>query len=547
MGLSDSLLRRSRRAGIRALNCLARGLGRFSLGVLAATVMLVCALGSLVVAVSQPGAASKDLGGNRPINASATNVESTATNNSPSLARNPLNPANVVVANRVDAPSYTCSFHVSFDGGISWTEVPIPFPAAEQLPPRCYIPNVSFGPKGILYLSFVTLTGLGNSPHAVWLTTSTNEGRTLGVPTRVSGPLAFGVRLLADPIVPGTLYMTWLQASTTGTLLFPNVGNPIVFTRSTDGGKTWSSPVQVNAHGLSRVVAPAIAVGPKGRLYISYLSLGDDALDYNGGAQGMGGPPYPGPWSLMLARSTNGGGQWAQTAVDAHLVAYTRFVVFLPPVPSLVVDPRSGRIYVGFTDARLGEPDVYVWSSSAGPVKFGRAVRVDHTQAGDGTAKYMPALAVAPNGRLDVLYYSRQADPKDIQNEAMLASSYDGGVTFGPSIVASDQPFSSLVAPNSSAHLPDLGSGLALLSANHGALAVWTDTRAGTVLTGKQDLAEELVSISTGSGWRVPVLVLGLILAVAGAVSLGGAAIRSRLRTARARRPSAARDESLQV
>ena len=44
---------------------------------------------------------------------------------------------------------------------------------------KCFNPDVAFGADGTLTLSFVTLKGPGNVPHAVWASTSKDGGRTL--------------------------------------------------------------------------------------------------------------------------------------------------------------------------------------------------------------------------------------------------------------------------------------------------------------------------------------------------------------------------------
>ena len=59
-----------------------------------------------------------------------------------------------------------------------------------------------------------------------------------------------------------------------------------------------------------RAIAPTAATGPDGELYVLYLDLGDDALDYDGLHKGRGGQPYDGRWSLVLARSDNRGATW---------------------------------------------------------------------------------------------------------------------------------------------------------------------------------------------------------------------------------------------
>ncbi|MGH9071995.1 MAG: sialidase family protein, partial [Acidimicrobiales bacterium] len=291
---------------------------------LAGLAMVVLGTGSLLVATSLPArTATAVVGGNLPIDAGATNPLDLSSNNSPHLAANPTNAANLAVVNRIDSPTYSCALHVSFDGGARWQATTVPFPAGEQLPARCYAPNVVFASNGTMYVEFVTLYGIGNSPHAVWLSTSHDGGRTLSTPVRVTGPLAFQVSLAVDPANPDHLDMAWLHATQTGELLFPNVGNPIVFSRSTNGGRTWSKPVQVNLPSRVRVVAPSVAVGAGGRLLVSYLDMGNDALDYNGGSGGMGGPPYPGPWSLVLAYSNDQGTHWGETVIDSKVVPYT--------------------------------------------------------------------------------------------------------------------------------------------------------------------------------------------------------------------------------
>ncbi len=78
----------------------------------------------------------------------------------------------------------------------------------------------------------------------------------------------------------------------------------------------------------------------------------------------------------------------------------------------------------------------------------------------------LPALAASPDGRLDLLYYDRRADPRNIIKRGFRSSfSFDAGN-------------------------PDLGSRLGLISDEHRTLGAWTDARAGTPATQKQDLME---------------------------------------------------------
>ena len=492
---------------------------------------LVGIAGVLLSWVVEPESSARVLGSDRPVNPGATDLGDISANNSPTLARNPRNPANLAVANRIDSPDFSCALQISLDGGTRWRRTRVPIPEGEG--PKCYAPDVTFAADGTLHLSYVTLKGVGNVPDAVWTAVSRDGGRTLSRPRRAAGPLAFQVRIAADPEDPRRLYLTWLQAREVGTLKFPRPGNPIVVARSADGGATWTRARQVSDPARARVLAPSPAIGPDGALYVLFLDVGDDRLDYEGAHEGLGGAPYPGRFELVLARSVDGGGTWAESVVEDRLTPAERFIAFLPPFPSLAVDGRRGRIYAAFYDARLGDADVWVWSLRSGAADWSEPVRVNDTPRQDGTAQYLPQLAVAPDGRLDVVYLDRRDDRDNVRNEVSLQSSTDGGATFTPSLRLSDRPSDSRIGLGSERGLPDLGSRLSLVAGDARALAVWTDTRAGTEASLKQDLAGAVVAFPRDDPAReltAGVLRLGgVLLAVAG-LALGLTAARRRRR-----------------
>lgn len=241
--------------------------------------LLVLGAGAVLVstAYEDPPTASV-LWGDAPVNAGAGNLSDIRSHNSPTLVRNPVRAGNLVISNRVDTPRFACVLHASFDGGSRWTQTPIPVPRGEER--KCFAPDAAFAPDGTLYLSFATLKGRGNVPNAVWTASSTDGGRTISKPVRAGGRLRFQVRLAVDRVNSRRIHLTWVKADDVGFLKFTETGNPIQSVRSDDGGLTWQKPVRVSDPSHARAVAPVPTVGSKGDLYVLYLDLGADRLDY---------------------------------------------------------------------------------------------------------------------------------------------------------------------------------------------------------------------------------------------------------------------------
>ena len=515
-----------------------RGSGRGGqlLPLLVVAVALVAAgVGALIVSGSYdtPHKAVA-LGENLAINEGAANPRDLNANNSPALVRNPVEQDNLVEANRIDSPAYSCSLNVSFDGGGRWAQTPIPAPSGEE--PKCYAPDAVFSADGTLFVSYVTLKGRANAPNNVWITRSTDGGKTLSEPVRAPlGARSFQVRLTADPTAAKRIFLTWLKADELGLYQFSSTGNPIMAIRSDDGGVNWTAPARVSSASRQRVVGPSPAAGTKsGELNVLYLDLGDDVLDYAGGHRGRGGPPYDGDWQLVLARSTDNGATWRESVVDDALTPTERFIVFTPPFPSLAIDPDNANVYAAFQDGRNGDADVMLWTLEGGKGDWSGPVRVNDTPRGDGTSQYLPKLAVAPDGRLDVLYYDRRADRTDVLNEVSLQSSFDEGKTFIDRVTVSDRAFSSRIGFGLERGLPDLGSRLGLLSTDTRAYAAWTDTRGGSVRTAKQDIARGVVAFNDPprlSSTTETLLRIGGIILIALGIATLIAAIARRRRT----------------
>lgn len=437
---------------------------------------VVLLIGAMALAALWAGDRGDWRGGrNRQVNAT-TQLDA---NNSPSVVRNPLRRANLAVTHRVDRPAFSARLHWSDDDGSSWHATELPLPRGLDRP---YAPDAAFGPDGTLYVSYVNLIGNGNVPDTLWVSRSSDGGRSLSDPVRVTQMLPFQARLAVGP--DSTVYATWLQARSVGLFKMPELPNPIVVATSTDGGRTFGAPVQASDGDRPRVAAPTPVVDARGRLLVLYEDFRSDRRDF----EFLEGPPAEEPFALVLTESSDGGRTFsAGIEVEPAVVATRRFLVFLPELPSIAVGPGDA-VVVAWADGRHGDEDVFLRRSDDGGRTWGPAVRVNDNRMGDGTAQYLPRIGVAPSGRLDVLFLDRRRDAGDVMTDAYLATSEDGGRTFTNRRLSTTS-FDSGVGPFIDATFPvDFGSRLGIVSSDDGALAVWTDSRSGTEGTGRQDI-----------------------------------------------------------
>lgn len=105
----------------------------------------------------------------------------------------------------------------------------------------------------------------------------------------------------------------------------------------------------------------------------------------------------------------------------------------------------AGAIYVVWHDDRATTPgdaswDVYLSRSTDGGMTFSPSVRVNEHVV--NAYQYEPDLAVAPDGSVYVSWqrYAYDSAISQWDSDVYVARSTDGGVTFGPSVKASDGP-----------------------------------------------------------------------------------------------------------
>lgn len=455
-------------------------------------------------------------------------------NNSPKLAVHPEDEDFLALSNRLDAPGFGCALHVSGDGGASWVPVePLPrLPAGAE---GCYAPQIAFGPDGTLYFLFVGLSGEGNTPMGVFLTRSEDGGRSFTKPEQIFGELKFGVRLAVDRGrgEAGRLHLVWIDANQVRVGGFGPPPNPVMSSHSDDGGKSWSEPVRVSDPDRQRVVAPVLDVGPDGDVYVAYYDLLDDVRDY----QGMQGPVWPGEWELVLASAPDGE-SFGTGEVVAEVSPHERVMLIFTAAPPALAAGDDGQLCLAWADEGRGHGDVIARCRPADGAGWHETARVNDTGEQAESTQELPQIAIAPDGRIDVVFQDGRRPPGDEFIDMFYAASTDGGRTFTTNHRVSGHSSYTGFGPrygaiDSAAGMIEFGSQLALFAREDGAVAAWPDTRnANQRSQGQTIFAATIAEVPRGPnasvlpGWATPVLV-GVAL-VAGAAFLGSRRRRDR-------------------
>ncbi|HZB97833.1 MAG TPA: sialidase family protein, partial [Candidatus Sulfotelmatobacter sp.] len=222
--------------------------------------------------------------------------------NSPTIARNPARAGNIAAAVRLDGDVPSALLASSEDAGATWRQTQLPLPPAVERP---YWPDLAFSPDGTLFVVYENVTGRANTPAHLWLSRSTDGGRSLSRPVQLAGPLAFEPRITAGP--EGNVYVTWLQAQQVGQLSLPGAPPAIVAVHSADGGRSFSAPVPLSDTNRTRIGAATPVLTSDGTLIVLYEDFKDDVRDL----LNLEGPPWPDPFALVVTRSTDEGQTFA--------------------------------------------------------------------------------------------------------------------------------------------------------------------------------------------------------------------------------------------
>lgn len=338
----------------------------------------------------------------------------------PAIAVNPVNPQQVVAVFQDNA-------HAAYsqDAGHTWQ--------VEDTSPKNYKVSgdvsVAFDNQGHAFLCYIAFDKLGTfnywahgaTRNGIFIRRSLDGGKSwepdhvpvAEQPSEPGIPFEDKPYIVADNTkgkYAGNLYIGWTRWRVTD--------SQMVLSRSTDDGKTWSKPIEIDAHpGLPR--------------------------DDNGAAEGFDGTVASDGtlyaiWSqdndIMMTSSRDGG----QTFSRARPILHTAPIMFAIDTldrangfPQIAIDPKTNRLYVIWSDYRNGDLDVFLSSSSDRGKHWTSPVRVNSDPVHNGAEQFFQWLAVDPvDSSVNVIFYDRRRDPQNRKQIVVLARSSDGGRSF---------------------------------------------------------------------------------------------------------------------
>jgi hypothetical protein len=485
------------------------------------------------------------------------------------VAVNPTDPSNIVASSNDSKYSGNrTGVEFSLDGGKHWgdAELPVGRVAADFIPGGEWSfdaitdPAHAWDADGNLYYSAVAFDVFQdfNDALVVWKANSCLKGSALHTPgsgscdpsfvaplsataiapsNNFADPFTFGddKNLMAADAFPGSpftnnVYITWtiFRFDEQGAY----VESPIFFTRSEDGGQTWTDPLEISGSskedcvggdGFDPTEDPTTCnfdqgsypvVGPDGSVNVVFNNCNTPEAAPLGGV---------GVCQQMFVKSMDAGDTWTDPVVVGDDIGLQPFSVpdneipdcplfrqCLPPngyrmndFPSMGIDAQTGRLAAFWADFRNGGPcatdpnfglpvlpcdnmnnDVFASISTDGGATWGPTKQVTSSAA----AQWQPWGDVGEDGNLYVGYYDRQFGQCESTgcNDISLASSTNGNTWSGRRITTGSMP--NVPCDANPFECGFAGDYMSIQFANDTVHLVWADSRGRDLGTPDFDL-----------------------------------------------------------
>jgi hypothetical protein len=214
--------------------------------------------------------------------------------------------------------------------------------------------------------------------------------------------------IAVDHSVPGTagnVYASWSRFI--GNSLFGFTSDLIVFSRSTDEGRTWSAPLRVSLVAQDGAVQGSqVAVGPDGTVYVAY------EVFYVGGKR-----------QQFMAKSIDHGSSFSTPLAITPLFGDLTFksTYRKNSFASLAVSPTNGDVFAVYADQPSNTTGAEVeFIRSSDGINFTAPVVINDSSVGQ---KFFPAVGSDSTGNVHVSWF-------DTRNSRSGSSQYDIYATY---------------------------------------------------------------------------------------------------------------------
>jgi hypothetical protein len=425
----------------------------------------------------------------------------------------PKNPSTLVIAGS-NYNQGTCGVMLSTDGGRTWADrgfaKPPGYGTCDTSDLGPYL-GASFASDGTLHMAFTgasfscqicsndLLSATSKNLGASWTYTVIHKSQPTQF-TDATGQMVTDmehfslVRMAVDPTNPKFIYVGARYGRAFRTCpscgAFDDVPLRAVVATSTDGGATWSAPVDSTESmprgQLWESFIPSVTVASDGTVFA--FSREKTAPHDKAHPFAAGDPPgTPGAGGRkLMSISHDHGKSWTTTAIDTSAVSCAGGCDW---PPSGISDPKTGNLYVVYGQNRTGttETDILFIRSTDGGKTWTKPTQLNDDQT--NLDHFFPGISVAPNGRVDVAWHDFRDDRQYQADSTIMNEKYwdvyytysnDGGRTWAKNVRVSDRSMNKNAGYTLNDNYGLMGP-VGVASTNAATYFAWSDSRQGTV------------------------------------------------------------------
>lgn len=311
------------------------------------------------------------------------------------------------------------------------------------------IPQLAADGKGHLFL--VWRSRMKGEAKAILLTTSPDFGKSWSEPKPLNTGDGYQPQLGLDD--KGQAYIVWYEHER-GLSMRQVKKTSLLFTTSTDFGKSWSAPVALN-DGSGMATMPQLATAGSGRLVVAWQQVKERRTP------------------LFVATSADRGKTWQTTQLDRPGL--------VTAAPVLAAD-QKGHIVISWVEIIESSPsDLFTAASSDFGKSWLKEIRPRTTPPGE-TPAMNPQLVLSSTGQTALVWEDQRAGASDLY----LAVSLDFGKNWSKEVRL--DPGEPGVTPSRFPHL--------VLAPTGRITVAWAE------VTGEASRLEGAVSPDFGKSWR---------------------------------------------